>query len=97
MTDETPTDRHDRSDAIVVRWTPKAGDPRRLLFEPAMDGFRRVEQVRDHAGEWRTVGSEPVAQIGFENVPPESVDGYDREASAEPTTLTAFEDEQQSL
>jgi len=97
MTDEVPTDRHDRSEAIVVRWVPKGRAARRLLFEPTTDGFRRVEQVRDHAGEWRTVGREAVEQCGFENVPETAVDGYDREATPEEATLAAFDDGQDTL
>ena len=72
----------DRSDAMVVRWNPAGRAARRITFEPREGGFLRVEQVRDHADEWRTVGREVVDTVGFENVPVECVDGYDREASA---------------
>jgi hypothetical protein len=71
----------DRSDAMVVRWNPAGRAARRITFEPRDDGFLRVEQVRDHAGEWRSVGREVVDTVGVENVPAECVDDYDREAS----------------
>ena len=63
----------DRSDAVVVRWD--ADPERRLVFEPARGGsWTRIEQVRERSSNpiaWRTVGSERVSDLGFENVPGE--------------------------
>jgi hypothetical protein len=77
----------DRSEAIIVRWRPADGAPRRLVFEPRESGFLRVEEVHTPAGEWREVGREAVDQCGFENVPAECVDAYPGDATPAQTTL----------
>lgn len=59
----------DRSDAVVVTYQPAGRAPRRLVFEPRSgDGpdWQRVEEVRDHNGEWREVGSELVERVDVE-------------------------------
>ena len=59
----------DRSDAVVVSWSPAERAARRLVFVPRATGptpWERVEQVRTDRGSWRTVGSEPVHRIDVE-------------------------------
>jgi len=90
----------DRSDAVIVRWNPAGRAARRFVFEPRSDGnWTRSEQVRDHADDWREVGSEVVESIGFEGVPPECVDGYDADATPAETRLDdpAWDDDQTAL
>jgi len=90
----------DRSDAVIVRWKPQGRASRRLVFEPTAErNWLRREQVRNHADDWQTVGSEPAEFIGFENVPPEYVDGYDADATPAETRLDdpAWSDDQTAL
>jgi len=90
----------DRSDAVVARWKPQGRAARRLLFEPTSEGnWLRREQVIDHTDSWQTVGTETTESIGFENVPPECVDGYDAEATPAATRLDdpAWDDDQTAL
>lgn len=59
----------DRSDAIVVSWSPAGRAQRRLVFLPrAADGpdWERVEQVRSDSGGWMPVGIELVDTVAVE-------------------------------
>jgi hypothetical protein len=59
----------DRSDAIVISWSPSGRADRRIVFEPlSSGGYTRVEQARSApSGEgWWTVGSERVDSVAVE-------------------------------
>jgi hypothetical protein len=63
-------DDRDRSDAVVLTYTPAGRAPRREVFVPrASDGpdWERVEQARSEDGTWRTVGSELVTRVTVES------------------------------
>lgn len=59
----------DPGERIVVRYSPRGRADRRLVFEPADDGesYIKRDQVRDHAEEWREVGSETVDSVRVES------------------------------
>lgn len=59
----------DRSDALVVRYRPESGPPRRVVFEPLSDGewSRTESEWRGAAcGGWRETGSERVTVVEIE-------------------------------
>ena len=62
----TPTDRSDRT---VVRYDPVMGPPRRVVYEPATEGFVRSEQVWTGC-RWRQTGSEHVANLHVDSASP---------------------------
>lgn len=63
------TDARDRSDAVIVRWTPIGRATRRYRFEPhSAGGWTAYEEVRAR-GEWRPVGTESVEELDIENPP----------------------------
>lgn len=59
----------DRSDAIVVTWSPAGRADRRLVFEPRSGegpAWERYEQARSSSGTFRTVGRELVESVAVE-------------------------------
>jgi len=50
-------------DRITVEWSPDGRADRRLVFVPREDDYLRREQTKDHAGEWRDVGTEAVDSV----------------------------------
>lgn len=56
----------DHSDAIIVRWEPARGPPRRLRFEPRSDGrYRRVTEEWNGCA-WRATGQEIVTDVAVD-------------------------------
>jgi hypothetical protein len=75
------TDARDRSDAVVVTYTPcgHGRTTRRITFEPYSDDsidaeWLRTEDVQGAEG-WRRVGSEPVESLSVERAREEVADG----------------------
>lgn len=57
----------DRSDAVVLTWTPRSSPPRRIVFEPRSDGdWTRYDQALGPEEVWRTRGTEVVDNVGVE-------------------------------
>lgn len=68
----------DRSDAIVLRYTPSDGPPCRVTFEPRPDGrYERVERIYLE-GRWHVTGTELVEHVAISTptgrVVPETAD-----------------------
>jgi hypothetical protein len=50
--------------AYIVECSPRGRADRRVTYDEQPDGtFERTEWVRDHADEWRDVGSEVVESV----------------------------------
>jgi len=91
MTDEHPSDIVENAQQVVA-WTPANGERRRIVFADGEDGHtHRVEQVKAHGTDWRTVGGERVSDVSI------TTDEFDRDATPAEATLAAFDDAQQSL
>jgi hypothetical protein len=58
-------------DAMIVRWRPARGPPRRLHFRPRDGGYWRCEEVWTGCG-WRETGREPIHDMAVEG-PPDSI------------------------
>jgi len=78
----------DRTDRVIVRWSPTGRAPRRIVFEPVESGgWNRIEQAYSDDRGWRTVGSERVESIGFEGPVADHHDDYPGEATPAQTHL----------
>lgn len=53
----------DRCDAVVVRYRPVRGPPRRVVFEPLSDGRIERTEAEWTGCTWRPVGREVVTRV----------------------------------
>jgi hypothetical protein len=54
--------------AIVLQYDPAGQAERRVVFRPIEtdEQYLREEQIRDHDGTWRVIGSERVTEVLIE-------------------------------
>lgn len=77
----------DRSNAVVVRWTPLCGEPRRYVFEPRDDGDYLQIEHEWNGCQWRQVGAEIVETVTVE-IGPGATDVVERATEASGETVT---------
>lgn len=57
----------DRTDAVIVRWVPEHGPPRRYRFEPTHDGEHERVEEQWNGCRWRPIGRERVSGLAVED------------------------------